>query len=86
MVAADGAEFVLRKQGLGVIHGGENSLRFTPHFGIRSEEVDLIIEDQVERGLAWPEPSPGETATFRVPENVWPALTSCGCAPRRLLL
>jgi hypothetical protein len=29
---------------LGVIHGGVNALRFTPHFGITSEEIDLIIE------------------------------------------
>ncbi|MBW3567491.1 MAG: aminotransferase class III-fold pyridoxal phosphate-dependent enzyme [Proteobacteria bacterium] len=33
----------LRMQGIGVIHGGANSLRFTPHFGITSEEVDLIV-------------------------------------------
>ena len=29
--------------GLGVIHGGENSLRFTPHFNITEAEVDLIV-------------------------------------------
>ena len=33
-----------RKHGLGVIHGGQNALRFTPHFGITTEEIDLIIE------------------------------------------
>ncbi|MEE2811614.1 MAG: aminotransferase class III-fold pyridoxal phosphate-dependent enzyme [Candidatus Thermoplasmatota archaeon] len=33
-----------RKHGLGVIHGGQNALRFTPHFEITSEEIDLIIE------------------------------------------
>src|SRR4249919_867682 len=33
----------LRERGLGVIHGGTNSLRFTPHFNISEEEVDLII-------------------------------------------
>ena len=37
-------EEYMREQGIGVIHGGENSLRFTPHFGITSEEVDLVIE------------------------------------------
>jgi hypothetical protein len=26
-----------------VIHGGANSLRFTPHFNITSAEVDLIV-------------------------------------------
>jgi len=33
----------LRERGLGVIHGGTNSLRFTPHFGIGSDEVDLVV-------------------------------------------
>ena len=32
-----------RLRGLGVIHGGKNALRFTPHFGITSAEIDLII-------------------------------------------
>jgi len=27
-----------------VIHGGDNSLRFTPHFQVTSQEVDLIID------------------------------------------
>ncbi len=33
----------LRKHGIGVIHGGVNSLRFTPHFEISSKEVDLVV-------------------------------------------
>jgi len=33
-----------RMNGLGVIHGGQNALRFTPHFAITSEEIDMIIE------------------------------------------
>ena len=32
-----------RNNGLGVIHGGHNALRFTPHFAITSIEIDLII-------------------------------------------
>jgi len=36
-------EEVMRQQGVGVIHGGENSLRFTPHFNITAEEIELII-------------------------------------------
>jgi acetylornithine/succinyldiaminopimelate/putrescine aminotransferase len=36
-------EEYLRLKGIGVIHGGENSLRFTPHFRITSEEVDLMV-------------------------------------------
>jgi acetylornithine/succinyldiaminopimelate/putrescine aminotransferase len=43
VVGFDGIETWLRKNGLGVIHGGENSLRFTPHFAISRAEVDLII-------------------------------------------
>ena len=39
-----GFEEYLRKQGLGIIHGGVNSLRFTPHFKITSEEVDLMVD------------------------------------------
>ncbi len=50
VVGFDGIETWLRKHGLGVIHGGENSLRFTPHFGISTEEVDLII-DLVRQGI-----------------------------------
>lgn len=37
-------EEFMRVHGVGVIHGGVNSLRFTPHFGITSAEIDLIID------------------------------------------
>lgn len=40
----DSVEQYLRRQGIGVIHGGDNSLRFTPHFNITSAEVDLIVD------------------------------------------
>lgn len=40
----------LRERGIGVIHGGENSLRFTPHFAMRSDELDLLI-GMVKRAL-----------------------------------
>jgi acetylornithine/succinyldiaminopimelate/putrescine aminotransferase len=33
----------LREHGLGVIHGGENSLRFTPHFAMGAQELDLLV-------------------------------------------
>ena len=33
-----------RNNGLGVIHGGHNALRFTPHFAITSSEIDLIVD------------------------------------------
>ena len=37
-------EEYLRRNGLGVIHGGSRSLRYTPRFEINAKEVDLIIE------------------------------------------
>ncbi len=37
-------EEYLRERGIGVIHGGANSLRFTPHFAVTSTEVDLVID------------------------------------------
>ena len=40
----------LRERGLGVIHGGANSLRFTPHFNLDQDELDLMI-DLVGRAL-----------------------------------
>ncbi|MCF6288644.1 MAG: aminotransferase class III-fold pyridoxal phosphate-dependent enzyme [Proteobacteria bacterium] len=40
----DSIEEFMRQHGIGVIHGGENSLRFTPHFYVTSAEVDLIID------------------------------------------
>ena len=36
-------EEYMRERGVGVIHGGVNSLRFTPHFNVTSAEVDLIV-------------------------------------------
>lgn len=41
---ADSIEEWLRVHGIGVIHGGRNSLRFTPHFAITSEEVALVVD------------------------------------------
>ena len=43
VVGFDCVEVWCRKNGLGVIHGGHNALRFTPHFAITSEEIDMII-------------------------------------------
>jgi len=37
-------EEFMRERGIGVIHGGVNSLRFTPHFNITSTEIDLMVE------------------------------------------
>jgi acetylornithine/succinyldiaminopimelate/putrescine aminotransferase len=33
----------LREHGIGVIHGGANSLRFTPTFTVTSAEIDLLV-------------------------------------------
>jgi acetylornithine/succinyldiaminopimelate/putrescine aminotransferase len=33
----------LRERGLGVIHGGANSLRFTPHFAVGADELELMV-------------------------------------------
>ena len=43
VIGFGGVEEWCREQGLGVIHGGKNALRFTPHFGLTSAEIDLII-------------------------------------------
>lgn len=34
----------MRRNGVGVIHGGANSVRYTPHFAVTSAEIDLIVE------------------------------------------
>ncbi len=44
VVGADGLEQRCRRLGLGVIHGGKNALRFTPHFGITDAEIDLMTD------------------------------------------
>ncbi len=41
---ADSIEEYMRHHGINVIHGGENSLRYTPHFAITGAEVDLIVD------------------------------------------
>lgn len=41
---SDSIEEYMRMRGINVIHGGENSLRYTPHFGITSAEVDMLVE------------------------------------------
>lgn len=43
VTGTEGLETWCRRHGLGVIHGGENALRFTPHFGVTSEEVALVV-------------------------------------------
>ena len=33
----------MRERGIGVIHGGENSLRFTPQFAVTEDELALVV-------------------------------------------
>ena len=40
---AGSTEEWLRMHGVNVIHGGENSLRFTPHFGMDEAELNLLV-------------------------------------------
>jgi acetylornithine/succinyldiaminopimelate/putrescine aminotransferase len=40
---ADSIEEYMRERGINVIHGGANSLRFTPHFKMNEAEVDLLV-------------------------------------------
>jgi len=47
---AGSTEEWLREHGIGVIHGGTNSLRFTPTFMVTSAEVDLVV-DAVKQAL-----------------------------------
>jgi acetylornithine/succinyldiaminopimelate/putrescine aminotransferase len=50
VVGHDALEMWCRRHGLGVIHGGKNALRFTPHFAVTSEEIALIVR-VVRQGL-----------------------------------
>jgi acetylornithine/succinyldiaminopimelate/putrescine aminotransferase len=40
---AGSTEEYLRRHGLGVIHGGRNSLRYTPWFLMSEQEVELVV-------------------------------------------
>jgi acetylornithine/succinyldiaminopimelate/putrescine aminotransferase len=41
---AGSSEEWMREHGIAVIHGGANSLRFTPHFAVNGDEIDLIVD------------------------------------------
>ena len=43
-------EEYMRERGIGVIHGGANSLRFTPHFAIADDEIELVV-GQIRKAL-----------------------------------
>ncbi len=59
---AGSTEEYMREHGIGVIHGGTNSLRFTPHFNVTSEEADLVIEHIRQALLKGPRKSQAEAA------------------------
>ena len=59
---AGSIEEYLRERGIGVIHGGANSLRFTPHFNISGDEVDLIVEQLRHALLEGPRKSSAKAA------------------------
>ena len=40
---AGSTEEWMREHGIGVIHGGENSLRFTPQFDVTKAELELVV-------------------------------------------
>ncbi|WP_454829852.1 aminotransferase class III-fold pyridoxal phosphate-dependent enzyme [Pseudoxanthomonas wuyuanensis] len=40
---AGSTEEWLRQHGMNVIHGGANSLRFTPHFAMAADELELLV-------------------------------------------
>ncbi|MCB9663334.1 MAG: aminotransferase class III-fold pyridoxal phosphate-dependent enzyme [Alphaproteobacteria bacterium] len=40
-----GVERACRVRGLGVIHGGRNAIRLTPHFAIGREEIALVVQE-----------------------------------------
>ena len=59
---ADSTEEYMRERGVGVIHGGANSLRFTPHFNVTSAEVDLVVAHVRKALLEGPRKAKAEAA------------------------
>ena len=62
---AGSTEEYMRRRGLGVIHGGVNSLRFTSTFDITSEEIGLIVDgvrDALVHGPRMAEPAQAKAA------------------------
>jgi len=57
---ANSTEEYMRLNGIGVVHGGVNSLRFTPHFEVTSEEIDLIVAMTRDALLHGPRQQEGE--------------------------
>jgi acetylornithine/succinyldiaminopimelate/putrescine aminotransferase len=62
---AGSTEEWMRERGIGVIHGGTNSLRFTPHFAITGDEVDLVIDGVRQALLHGPRSSANEESAAK---------------------
>jgi len=60
---AGSSEEYMRIQGVNVIHGGENSIRYTPHFHITSKEVDMIVAATRDAILNGPQKAQSVTET-----------------------
>ena len=58
VTGADGLEKKLRRAGLNVIHSGDYSVRFTPHFNITARQVELIAR-LLEDGIRADRTTPG---------------------------
>jgi acetylornithine/succinyldiaminopimelate/putrescine aminotransferase len=55
-------EEFMRERGIGVIHGGVNSLRFTPHFAIGDDEIELVVSHIRKALLEGPRKAQAEAA------------------------
>ncbi|MCB9778219.1 MAG: aminotransferase class III-fold pyridoxal phosphate-dependent enzyme [Alphaproteobacteria bacterium] len=44
VVGFGAVEELCRRAGLGIVHGGQNALRFTPHFGIQDDEIAMMMD------------------------------------------
>ncbi|HEX7349172.1 MAG TPA: aminotransferase class III-fold pyridoxal phosphate-dependent enzyme [Rhodanobacteraceae bacterium] len=60
---AGSIEEYMREHGINVIHGGVNSLRFTPHFAMTEAETDLLVENVRAALLHGPRQAIGQHAT-----------------------
>src|SRR5690606_31245456 len=80
---AGSVEEWLREHGLGVIHGGENSLRFTPRFALDAAEVDLIVSLVRRALLAWQERCARAGSGARAPGSAEHGGGELTCGERR---
>jgi acetylornithine/succinyldiaminopimelate/putrescine aminotransferase len=60
VIGFGGVEEYCRTHGIGVIHGGTNSLRFTPHFELQDSEIDLVVSVVREALLALAQHEPAQ--------------------------